>query len=50
MALSKLTGNIIDSTQSDLNGKFQFNVTSNGAYNIEVKTHKPWGGQILQML
>jgi len=37
-------GNIVDSTQADINGYYQFNKLLNGGYNIIATTHKIWSG------
>jgi hypothetical protein len=42
--LKDTLGNIVDSTQSDLAGNYQFNTVKSGRYTILSTTHKPWGG------
>jgi hypothetical protein len=39
----KQNGNILDSTQADINGYYTFDRVINGTYNITATTHKPAG-------
>ena len=40
----RLNGTIIDSTQADTCGNYQFSLVQSGTYTLTGRTHKLWGG------